>query len=404
MVTVAKKTQRRWFAGFSLYTSNTELSTISDRENSTLCYKDGPQLPPLNFTTTCTEHGRYDIFYNERLDGVTYPAGYKLHNVYTELCEVIVLACDEGWYGDNCSQQCVGHCRDNTSCNHVTGQCERGCGAGWTGIFCDNVCDDGKYGYNCVNNCSGHCMNGSLCNKEHGHCDKGCDPGYTNRDCSIECSSGYFGMKCRGRCSGNCINNEACDHITGICPRGCMDGYIGRHCNISCQSGYFGTNYSFPCWPHCKTCRHTDGRCSCRAGWRGHDCSIECTHSYGENCQYSCSGQCINQTCDRFNGKCLCDGKYDGLRNVEFTTDVSACTFRIAAFSISLVINIIFLFATILSRRKAILKPKSTTKEKHFSRRSGSKTEQTATSVDPSHYQELQVSQPENTYQTLHQQ
>lgn len=85
-----EKTQRGWFAGFSLYISNTELSTISDRENPTLCYKDGPQLPPLNFTTTCTEHGRYVIFYNERLDGVTYPAGYKLHNVYTELCEVIV--------------------------------------------------------------------------------------------------------------------------------------------------------------------------------------------------------------------------------------------------------------------------------------------------------------------------
>lgn len=85
-----EKTQCGWFAGFSLYMSITELSTISDRENSTLCYKDGPQLPPLNFTTTCTEHGHYVIFYNEQLIGVTYPAGYKLHNVYTELCEVIV--------------------------------------------------------------------------------------------------------------------------------------------------------------------------------------------------------------------------------------------------------------------------------------------------------------------------
>lgn len=91
LIFVEKKTQRGWFAGFSLYISNTELSTISDRENSTLCYKDGPQLPPLNLTTTCTEHGRYVTFYNKRLDGVTYPAGYKLHNVYTELCEVIVL-------------------------------------------------------------------------------------------------------------------------------------------------------------------------------------------------------------------------------------------------------------------------------------------------------------------------
>lgn len=45
----------------------------------------------LNFTITCTEYGRYVIFYNERLQGVTYPIGYELVNVYNELCEVIVL-------------------------------------------------------------------------------------------------------------------------------------------------------------------------------------------------------------------------------------------------------------------------------------------------------------------------
>lgn len=47
-------------------------------------------LPPLNFTTTCTKSGRYVIFYNERLDGVTYPEGYGVANVITELCEVKV--------------------------------------------------------------------------------------------------------------------------------------------------------------------------------------------------------------------------------------------------------------------------------------------------------------------------
>ena len=58
-------------------------------DNSSLCYKDGPQLPSLNFTTTCIRYGRYVTFYNERLDGTTYPEGYELF-VYTELCEVIV--------------------------------------------------------------------------------------------------------------------------------------------------------------------------------------------------------------------------------------------------------------------------------------------------------------------------
>lgn len=77
--------QRGRLAGFSLYVSNT-----GDIRGSTLCYKDGPQLPPLNFTTECIESGRYVIFYNERLAGVTYPSGYEPTNVFTELCEVIV--------------------------------------------------------------------------------------------------------------------------------------------------------------------------------------------------------------------------------------------------------------------------------------------------------------------------
>ena len=78
--------QRGRFAGFSLYVSNTE-----DTDNSSLCYKDGPELPPLNFTTTCITSGRCVIFYNARLDEVVYPTEYEISMVFTELCEVIVL-------------------------------------------------------------------------------------------------------------------------------------------------------------------------------------------------------------------------------------------------------------------------------------------------------------------------
>lgn len=45
--------------------------------------------------------------------------------------------CKEGWYGMNCNQQCTKHCRDEGFCNHLTGQCDRGCAAGWTGVMCD---------------------------------------------------------------------------------------------------------------------------------------------------------------------------------------------------------------------------------------------------------------------------
>ena len=78
--------QRGRFAGFSLYVSNT-----GNIDGSILCYKDGPNLPPLNFSTLCIAFGRYVIFYNERLDGVTYPNGYEVSNIVSmELCEVVV--------------------------------------------------------------------------------------------------------------------------------------------------------------------------------------------------------------------------------------------------------------------------------------------------------------------------
>lgn len=48
-----------------------------------------------------------------------------------------MLVCTDGWYGVNCNQQCSGHCRDDTTCNHVTGQCEKGCDKGWSGSLCD---------------------------------------------------------------------------------------------------------------------------------------------------------------------------------------------------------------------------------------------------------------------------
>lgn len=73
-----------------MYVSDIDLSSGSDIKRSTRCYKDGPQLPPVNFTTVCKVYGRYVIYYNERFDGVTYPEGYETVNVFTELCEVVV--------------------------------------------------------------------------------------------------------------------------------------------------------------------------------------------------------------------------------------------------------------------------------------------------------------------------
>lgn len=128
---------------------------------------------------------------------------------------------------------------------------------------------------------------------------------------------------------------------------------------IACNRNYYGENCSLSCPLNCKTCRHTDGCSTCKAGWMGSNCTSgnnnsiffhsklyaikipppkkkdiwdflklkiqfhiyfftldilvksdcnffkACLNSYGENCRYSCSLHCTNQTCDRFNGSCL---------------------------------------------------------------------------------------------------
>ncbi|XP_062592398.1 uncharacterized protein LOC134253823 [Saccostrea cucullata] len=244
--------QRGRFAGFSLYLSS---STI--KENGYMCYKDGPELPPLNFTTNCTGYGRYVIYYNERLNGVKYPAGYESMS-YTQLCEVVVkgcsrgkfginctmncptnccggkcdiingkcMECKPGWegekcqtfclkgsYGQDCKFRCSGHCRDGTSCDHVTGECAEGCVSGWTGSICNKTCDNGHYGINCSSTCSGHCLYDKACNKETGYCESGCSDGYTGNLCQNECTPGWFGHDCTKRCSGHCANKAVCNHM-----------------------------------------------------------------------------------------------------------------------------------------------------------------------------------------------
>lgn len=49
----------------------------------------------------------------------------------------IHIECREGLYGEKCSQLCSGNCKDNKTCNHVTGQCDEGCTTGWRGAMCN---------------------------------------------------------------------------------------------------------------------------------------------------------------------------------------------------------------------------------------------------------------------------
>lgn len=82
---ITESRQQGRFSGFSLFVSKSGVI-----QGSTLFYKDNTQLSPLNFTATCQLYGSYVIYYNDRLDIVTYPPGNERFAVSTEICEIIV--------------------------------------------------------------------------------------------------------------------------------------------------------------------------------------------------------------------------------------------------------------------------------------------------------------------------
>ncbi|XP_078317014.1 receptor-type tyrosine-protein phosphatase epsilon-like [Crassostrea virginica] len=307
--------QRGRFAGFSVFVSNT-----TDRNQGFLCYKNGLQLPPLDFTISCITHGRFVIYYNERLDGTNYPTGYEINNVYTELCELTARGCskrgvygnscnescpencqeqrcditngsclgctpgwigeycnkecEDGFYGLECSTECKGYCK-NGPCNHTTGNCDKGCTDGWTGDHCDTECRGDTYGQECKHNCSGHCNNDVPCNRTNGFCNEGCQPGYTGEKCDQGCENGTFGANCRDQCSLYCLPTGTCNSLNGFCFDGCAPGYFGNLCNNTCKKGRYGMNCTEHCFTNCQNdvCNHVDGTCPCKSGWKGFNCS-----------------------------------------------------------------------------------------------------------------------------------
>nr|XP_034322549.1 multiple epidermal growth factor-like domains protein 10 [Crassostrea gigas] len=264
--------QRGRFAGFSLYVSADD----DGLKSSSLCYKDGPQLSPLNFTTFCIKPGRYVTFYNERLDGEFYPKNYELANVYTELCEVIVKGCIKpGIYGSNCDTPCPIHCKNN-DCHIQNGMCFE-CNPGWKGATCQIKCENGWYGDKCSKKCVGNCLYNSTCNHVTGHCDVGCDAGWKGSMCDKECENGWFGETCGKKCVQNCKNNSTCNHVTGHCDVGCDVGWTGSMCDKECENGRYGENCSQQCVGNCmnnSTCNHVTGNCDggCGVGWTGSMC------------------------------------------------------------------------------------------------------------------------------------
>ncbi|GFR82636.1 multiple epidermal growth factor-like domains 10, partial [Elysia marginata] len=199
-------------------------------------------------------------------------------------CQSDLRMCENGTFGENCTNICSLHCKGSGEvCHHVTGVCLNGCQPGYTGELCDTKCADGTFGENCTNICGDNCEESDkVCHHVTGVCLHGCQIGYTGELCDAPCFNTY-GTNCKERCSANCKNTgnrSRCDHFNGTCTAGCKAGYQGDFCEEVCSNGTYGENCARSCRMFCngtgEICHPVNGSCyyGCRDRYEGHMCNI----------------------------------------------------------------------------------------------------------------------------------
>eukprot|EP00760_Papus_ankaliazontas_P030714 PhM_4_TR4985/c0_g1_i1/m.85373 len=230
------------------------------------------------------------------------------------ICTACPLA---GRYGINCDKIC--QCSSHGTCSEgVGGDGTCACARGWASRYCDRECDGGK-----DNPCS-NSTGGGVCLTSNGECK--CNSGFAGTTCNLKCPRSATNVVCsnHGKCSDGRTG-------TGLCQ--CVPQYVGAACNIPCL-----------CWEHGKcdatgacTCNGNwyGEKCdSCRPGWSGSDCHIQCVNgttngtlckcykNFGAaNCTVQCASSASGELCSGHgecewgsdkNGMCKCSPGWEG--------------------------------------------------------------------------------------------
>ena len=190
-------------------------------------------------------------------------------------------SCTPGYYGDKCNANCSVGCL-YSSCAKGSGNCLRGCKAGYSGIKC-HPCEKGRFGQNCERSCPNGCLNDE-CDSVNWTC-SACKYGYSGPSCRA-CTLGRYGRYCNKSCSDNCGGDGSCDINTGICAV-CKPGYYGQSCSFQCSKNCFDSN----------SCERKQGACigGCIQDWVDDKCDQKC---HFDNCE-ECGSGAIGPYCRR---------------------------------------------------------------------------------------------------------
>ncbi|XP_071117359.1 receptor-type tyrosine-protein phosphatase alpha-like isoform X2 [Haliotis cracherodii] len=343
--------------GIQIYIAETDASPpAGDNCYNVTGKEDGTDIPDV-LNVTCSGKGRYLVLYTTVKN-----SGDKVPIL--DFCEVQVYVCSHGTFGSDCGNYC--HC-DGEVCDYVSGICPSGdCLPGWQQDKCDTECTPGDYGPKCSQKCSNrNCKtDNSSCDHVAGECLGGCMTGWNGTDCTQKCLLTY-GDDCAYLCSDRqCRENSTCDHVTGKCEGGCKPGWKETDCTIECiqdieyGSGCAGNCSARMCDGGSGSCPNDTGQCDsvCLSGWQGEDCAEVCSPgSFGVNCTGKC-GRCRDDKCHHVNGTCL-TGCNDGWTNLTCTqkqveaseSDVGV----IAGFVVAVIfVAVIVAVVVVLLRRK----------------------------------------------------
>ncbi|XP_071129225.1 receptor-type tyrosine-protein phosphatase epsilon-like [Mytilus edulis] len=319
-------------APFNVGTHSVRCTNRSDDwKDAIVLYHGERPTKDIHVSAVC----RYVIYVPPTLNGIS----------EVDLCEIEIGGCPLRKYGVNCEMNCSENCILGF-CNLVNGNCTHGCVDGWFGERCNEPCKEGHFGKQCIHACSQHC---SLPHCDHvtGKCNGGCKKGWKDTNCFTECSPGYFGRNCSQSCDG-CLS-KTCDRFDGFCHVGdkCKPGYINYpKCNQSCANWFYGENCANKCNCLSEPCNKSTGMCpggKCDRGWSGESCNKECSDGYfGYNCIGYCNN-CLNTSCEMYEGNCTYGSKQAEFQSIEEPGPVTLIIGGICA-AIFMVILAIILF------------------------------------------------------------
>ena len=218
--------------------------------------------------------------------------------------------CDANYYGTHCEEYCDATTCVQGTCNTEFGKrCEPTtncatlclCSTHVEGARCDQ-CEFGFFGSDCTRDCVCSKTSSVGCDRNTGACTcyQNSARGHFFGDACDECMPGYYGLSCSTRCNAatTCDGHGTCT-TSGVCL---------------CDADYYGTDCATYCTPDvCSlhgTCDTSSGACLCTADyvegyWTGAACDA-CKEGYwGGSCKQDC--QCsMNGVCDARSGSCAC--------------------------------------------------------------------------------------------------